>query len=435
MSRRIVIVGGGASGTLVAAQLARQATQSTEVVVIEPRPRLGEGVAYSTNDERHLLNVAAGGMSAFADDAHHFARWAGVADDAFVARREFARYLRETLDSQLAANARVSLRHIQQPARGIATSPLVVSTDGEAVQCDAVVVALGNSTPTCPDWVAALDASRVIRDPWQQGALERIPDGAHVLCVGTGLTFVDVAITLASRSCRVTATSRHGLLPTVHAPSNTVHAPNNTVHAPNNTVHAPSNTVNAPAGAPPHSFSTPVDVSRWLRSQPDWRAAFAVIRPETQRIWRGLGDRGQRQFLRHARRYWDVHRHRMAPEVARLLADHTSLGVITIDHSPARERAASTDIDFVVVCTGPDDTDALTRPPLASLVAAGQARPGPHGMGIDTDADTGHVLTASGDLVANLYAIGPLRRGTLWESTAIPEIRSEARRLAALLLV
>ena len=435
MSRRIVIVGGGASGTLVAAQLARQATQSTEVVVIEPRPRLGEGVAYSTNDERHLLNVAAGGMSAFADDAHHFARWAGVADGAFVARREFARYLRETLDSQLAANARVSLRHIQRPARGIATSPLVVSTDGEAVQCEAVVVALGNSTPTCPDWVAALDASRVIRDPWQQGALERIPDGAHVLCVGTGLTFVDVAITLASRSCRVTATSRHGLLPTVHAPSNTVHAPNNTVHAPNNTVHAPSNTVNAPAGAPPHSFSTPVDVSRWLRSQPDWRAAFAVIRPETQRIWRGLGDRGQRQFLRHARRYWDVHRHRMAPEVARLLADHTSLGVITIDHSPARERAASTDIDFVVVCTGPDDTDALTRPPLASLVAAGQARPGPHGMGIDTDADTGHVLTASGDLVANLYAIGPLRRGTLWESTAIPEIRSEARRLAALLLV
>jgi len=414
MSRRIVIVGGGASGTLVAAQLARQATQMTEVVVIEPRPRLGEGVAYSTNDERHLLNVPAGGMSAFADDTHHFARWAGVADDAFVARREFARYLRETLDSQLAANARVSLRHIQQPARGIATSPPVVSTDGEAVQCDAVVVALGNSAPTCPDWVAALDASRVIRDPWQQGALERIHDGAHVLCVGTGLTFVDVAITLASRSCRVTATSRHGLLPTVHAPSNTV---------------------NAPAGAPPHSFSTPVDVSRWLRNQPDWRAAFSAIRPETQRIWRGLGDRGQRQFLRHARRYWDVHRHRMAPEVARPLADLTTRGVITIDHSPARERAASTDIDFVVVCTGPDDTDALTRPPLASLVAAGQARPGPHGMGIDTDADTGQVVTASGDLVPNLYAIGPLRRGTLWESTAIPEIRSEARRLAALLLV
>ncbi|NBO84287.1 MAG: pyridine nucleotide-disulfide oxidoreductase, partial [Actinobacteria bacterium] len=227
------------------------------------RLRLGEGVAYSTMSDRHLLNVPAGGMSAFTDDAQHFARWSSVNVDSFVPRHTYARYLRETLESQTKANPNVSLRHVQQPARRITTSPLGVTAGEEDVQGDAVVIALGNSAPTCPDWAHALDASRVVRDPWETGALERLPSGARVLCVGTGLTFVDVAITLAARSCRVTAISRHGLLPTVHAPVDTV-------------------------PTVPASFSKPGDVTRWLRLQPDWRAAFAAIRPETQQLWRSL---------------------------------------------------------------------------------------------------------------------------------------------------
>ena len=420
MSRRIIIVGGGAAGTLVAAHLARLAVRTTEIVVIEPRLRLGEGVAYSTMSDRHLLNVPAGGMSAFTDDAQHFARWSSVNVDSFVPRHTYARYLRETLESQIKANPNVSLRHVQQPARRITTSPLGVTAGEEDVQGDAVVIALGNSAPTCPDWVHAVDASRVVRDPWETGALERIPSGARVLCVGTGLTFVDVAITLAARSCSVTAISRHGLLPTVHATDGTVPT-------------VSTSTVLVPTV--PTSLSKPSDVTRWLRLQPDWRAAFAAIRPETQQLWRSFGDAEQRQFLRHARRYWDVHRHRMAPEVARLLDDHIARGSVRIRRGSAQDLAESHEFDFVVLCTGPDDTAALSRPPLSSLVAVGQARPGPHGMGVDTDADTGQLLSASGELVPGTYAIGPLRRGTLWESTAIPEIRSEARRLAALLVV
>ena len=56
-------------------------------------------------------------------------------------------------------------------------------------------------------------------------------------------------------------------------------------------------------------------------------------------------------------------------------------------------------------------------------------------MGLDTDPDTGQLISANGTPVPEFFTLGPLRRGTLWESTAIPEIRSEARRLAAMLLV
>ena len=100
----------------------------------------------------------------------------------------------------------------------------------------------------------------------------------------------------------------------------------------------------------------------------------------------------------------------------------------------AQRLATSDDFDYVILCTGPDDARSITQPPLDSLVARGLARRGPHGMGIDTDPDTGQLISAAGTLVPDIYTLGPLRRGTLWESTAIPEIRSEARRLAALLL-
>ena len=422
MSRHIIIVGGGAAGTLTAIHLARDARESLRITMVEPRFQLGEGVAYSTSDPAHLLNVAASGMSIYPDDAEHFMRWAKCNEGDFVPRRRYAEYLRDELARLLAEHRDVTVRHVRLPALEIAHMPAMVEVPGERIIGDFVVVALGNAAPACPTWLEDVDSARLVRDPWANGALDAIADNSRVLCIGTGLTFVDVALTLTRRGCRVIATSRHGLLPTVHAP---------VVTASNiDSVRASSNT--AAAALPP--FTTPSDIARWLRRQPDWRAAFAAIRPETQRIWRGLGDAGQRQFLRHARRLWDVHRHRMAPEVGAALQQRIADGSVVLHQGEGRQLVATEKIDFVVLCTGPDDNTAATQPPLASLVARGLARPGPHGMGIATDADTGQLLSESGALVPNIYAIGPLRRGTLWESTAIPEIRAQARRLAALLL-
>ena len=422
MSRHVIVVGGGASGTLVAIQLALQARDGLRITVVEPRPRLGEGVAYSTSDPTHLLNVAASGMSIYPDDAEHFVRWADCTPDEFVSRHRYAEYLRDELARLLNEHRDVTVRHVRLPALAIASTPAMVEVPDERLVGDAIVIALGNAAPTCPAWLDDVDSARLVRDPWANGALDAIADNSRVLCIGTGLTFVDVALTLTRRGCRVTATSRHGLLPTVHPP--VVTASNiDSAQASNNT---------AAAALP--LFTTPSDIARWLRRQPDWRAAFTALRPETQRIWRGLGDAGQRQFLRHARRLWDVHRHRMAPEVGAALQQRIADGSVAIHRGDGRGLAVSDRFDYVVLCTGPDDNTAATQPPLASLVARGLARPGPHGMGIDTDADTGQLLSEAGALVPNIYAIGPLRRGTLWESTAIPEIRTEARRLAALLL-
>jgi uncharacterized NAD(P)/FAD-binding protein YdhS len=70
----VAILGGGASGSLAATALLERS--DADVIVVEPRPRLGRGVAYSTPDPQHRLNVPAGSMSAYPDDPDHSAAMA-----------------------------------------------------------------------------------------------------------------------------------------------------------------------------------------------------------------------------------------------------------------------------------------------------------------------------------------------------------------------
>jgi uncharacterized NAD(P)/FAD-binding protein YdhS len=78
------IIGGGASGILTALHLQRSACPPGRLVIVEPGTDLGKGIAYSTTDIGHLLNVRAGRMSALPDDPGHFTDWAAsrTASDA-----------------------------------------------------------------------------------------------------------------------------------------------------------------------------------------------------------------------------------------------------------------------------------------------------------------------------------------------------------------
>jgi uncharacterized NAD(P)/FAD-binding protein YdhS len=66
----------------------------------------------------------------------------------------------------------------------------------------------------------------------------------------------------------------------------------------------------------------------------------------------------------------------------------------------------------------------------ASLLAAGLARPGPFGQGVEVDADGG-LRDAQGRASDALFAIGSLRIGAEWESIAVPDLRLQAARIAA----
>src|SRR5947209_3768737 len=102
----VAIVGGGASGTLVAIQLLRQARPPFSIVLVERAGQIGRGVAYSTREPDHLLNVPAGKLSALPDVPDHFARWAGASERAFVPRARYGEYLERTLQESVARSPR-----------------------------------------------------------------------------------------------------------------------------------------------------------------------------------------------------------------------------------------------------------------------------------------------------------------------------------------
>ena len=424
----VAIVGGGFSGTILAAQLARRGISAA---LIDGSGRAGKGVAYSTREPAHLLNVRADGMSAWAGEPAHFAerfRSEGGDPRDFAQRRLFGRYLGEILDEAIASGNTDVVHASARSAARDAGHWRVELDDGTIVNADALALAIGNQEPGSLSAFAGA-GKRYIANPWgsdARAAVEQLAaNGGDALLVGTGLTMVDLVLSLdaAGHRGRIVALSRRGQIPRSHADFEP---------APVAAAEVPQGRVRA--------------LLQWLRrrgAEVGWRAAIDGLRPHSQLLWQSLDADQQRRFLRHARPWWDVHRHRIAPEVAATLARLVGEGrlevmagrVISATESESglevevRRRggaqAQRLAFDFAFNCTGPLHSIGRTRDPLLrSLLDAGAARPDRLGIGLDVDD---HSRVEGGE---RLWALGPLTKGRFWEIIAVPDIREQAAVVA-----
>src|SRR5271165_2661824 len=339
----VAIIGGGFTGATLAAQLLRHGDSSLSVIVIERATPPGRGVAYGTQYGWHLLNAPAINMSAFPDDPEHFLRWVrdnfeyGVSPASFLPRRIYGQYiesvLRETTD-----------RHREQFEWRQDEVVYLVCTNGDrelflhsgdVVHADKVVLAVGNFPPSNPYLPGREYRSKLyVSFAWSANALDNIPRDSNVLLVGSGLTSVDLAMALRNREFRGTIhiISRRGLLPQSHKA-----------------------TASWPAFWDESAARTAPGLTRLVRDQVraaakqgiDWRAVIDSLRPFTQRIWQLLPLSEKRRFLRHLRPYWEVHRHRVPPEIDRLIRHQLLNGQLQI-HS-GRITRYSEDADGVNV--------------------------------------------------------------------------------------
>ena len=420
----VAIIGGGFSGTMAAAQLARKGVAS---VLIEGGDRAGLGAAYSTGDPAHLLNVPAGDMSAWSDVPDDFARRVGD-KSLFAERREYGAYLRSILDETVGSGCATLLSSKAVGAERRDGQWTVALERQEAVSAEALVLAIGNQPP---GQLAALDGAgdRLIANPWSSAAREAVADAvatdAPVLIVGTGLTMVDVVLSLAAEGHRgeILALSRRGLIPRGHAPYDP----------------APVELDEVPEGSTAKLLA-------WLRrrgAEAGWRAAIDSLRPHSSELWQALGRDEQRRFLRHARPWWDVHRHRIAPQVAGLLVDLIAAGRLqvvagrvqscrTTDaavevaiRKRSRSDVLTRQFAYVFNCTGPLHSIANTDDSLlAQLLGDAHARPDELGIGLAVD-EASRVEGAE-----RLWAVGPLTKGAFWEIIAVPDIRAQAAAVA-----
>jgi uncharacterized NAD(P)/FAD-binding protein YdhS len=321
---RITIVGAGFTGSTLATLLASGDDKTTEVCLVGMEETFARGVAYGETRPEHVLNVRAGHLGADPDNPGEFADWLNLGKqgrEGFLPRLAYGEYLSDRL--QQAKDRASNLTLLRQEA--IAINRLgdgfrVHLDDGSYFASDQVVLALGALPPQRLIGIGPRLARhpRYIAWPWQDDALNQIDSDARVLIIGTGLTMADVAASLVRRSHRgeLVAISRHGLLPHAHAP-----APGAPIELPPSVHQALRKPQIRQLVAALHSLSHVV---------PDWRGAVDALRPHTQAFWRALPTAERARFLRHVRSYWEVARHRVAPEVAELLSGLQASGQLTV---------------------------------------------------------------------------------------------------------
>ena len=426
--RHLIIVGGGASGVLAAAHLLRN-NPFLRISMIEKSQALGCGIAYSTDNPDHLLNTRVHNMSAFPDDPEHFLRWLhdsgeapAATPDCFASRAAYGRYLESLLmvwgRDRLVCYRRECLRVEENP--GCVRAHL---DDGSSITGHLAILATGHAVPQHPP-------------QGMHGGWDFTPPAApeaDVAIIGTGLSMVDHVVSLLGRGHRgrITCLSRRGLLPRAHAASRALAIAGAEI----------------PLGAPVSQLLN------WLRARirqaeaegQDWRDVIDGLRPHVTAIWRSWDEDSRRRFLRHGASWWEVHRHRMPPQSAALIADAETRGQLHVlkarferlagdgVHVLTLEGARRLPVDHVIDCRGiRRDPETDSSPVVLDLIATGQGRLDPLRLGLDTTGDA-RVIARDGRVSRRLFAIGPCARAALWEITAIPDIRVQCARLAGLL--
>lgn len=449
---RVAIIGGGFSGAAVAWHLAQlHRPERISISVIEPRPLLGGGLAYSSEEPSHRVNVPAVRMSMAPDDPQHFARWltgSGELEhdpdaiwkngDAFPRRRVFGRYVAEHLAPYLGSGL---VRHVEGPAtrvtRDASGAGWTVHTSSGLVAADIVVLAATHPQPAIPAALIHLtEAPGFIVDPYASAALAGIGPDASVLIVGSGLTSADMVAELDRRGHRgrILALSRRGLRSRGH-PDVRGEPFGDFASAPATTALGLLRTIRAMLAAA-------------RAANVNWQSVFDQLRLQGPVLWAALAPPERARLVRQLRVFWDVHRFRIAPQVAAVLDRRHAAG--TVDTIAARlvasndedgslavsfQRRGQTRIETtrfaaVINTTGPAHGQALQlNPALSSLAEAGLIRTDQYGLGIETGLDS-RAIGRDGAAVATLLVAGPLARGTFGELMGLPEVARHAQTVA-----
>jgi uncharacterized NAD(P)/FAD-binding protein YdhS len=453
----VVVVGGGFSGSVTAAQILSRAGRTStpvRVVLVERRGAIGDGVAYSTRDSAHLLNVPAGRMSAWPDRPNDFVEWAarryGNASPAdFLPRQWYGEYLRELVQSAAreavdAAQTAVVFDEVRRVDRHPVGGWMVHLARGNSLRAEAVVLAIGHRPPSDPvgrHWTGP--RTRFIADPSRPFAASVVGPEEPVVILGSGLTAVDTVLSLAqpARRAPITLVSRHGFLPHAHAVVPV---------APADLEPLVAELIATPGGLMARKLLRALRqmAGAVVAAGGDWRSVVDGLRPHTATLWQELPSVERRRFLAQLRPFWEVHRHRMPAPVAdrfRELLDRGAVRVIAgrVESVHAagndvqlflRERAHGRRVKeragWVINCTGPMPSNcAESNPVVASLLVSGLLRQDELALGVETTSD-GNAIDAEGRTVHDLFVVGTLRKPGLWESTAVPELRNQAAAAA-----
>lgn len=456
-SADILIIGGGLSGTMLAAQLLRLPGQR-KILIIEPRAELGRGEAYSATELGHTLNGNAARMSVDPDNPDDLTQWltAYIAvggwpesaeqrvpiSELFPPRGLFGVYVQQRLAEarEVGAQQGSTVEHVRAEVVDLQTnadSVRLTLSDGQLLHGAFAVLATGMfpAARTPQKQSSGLNAAAL--DPWDVAAMRQLDPQSTVLIIGSGLTMVDAVVSLEQAGHRgpIEVFSRHGLLPHVRRQP----------------------PVWVDFLAEDHSIRSPRQLLREVRRHCreaiaqgiDWQAPLDTVRAHIGRLWSQATDVQRRQFVRHVRPWWESHHHRSPPLSAQLVERLQGEGRLRIQAASFKglETCIEDGVSIRIRRRGEAETGVVhgaalinssgieydwrrvARPLPQQLLARGLVRPGPLALGIAAAID-GAVLNEHGQAANRLFAMGPPLRGMWWESTAVTDVALQAKALA-----
>ncbi|MFM7017087.1 MAG: FAD/NAD(P)-binding protein [Bacteroidota bacterium] len=451
----LVIIGGGAAGLLLLANIFEQATSPISVALINAGYPLGRGIAYSTDNINHLLNVRVSRMSAFTNDVNHFTKWIlsqphyreyhheGL-EERFVPRKMYGEYLDDVYQNLLkSSNKYVQFEVMNEEAiclDKMGDDFKIELKNGNVICSKKVTLCTGNQPPiSLPGLNAIKNSEKVYINPWLSEAVENIDLEQPIFIVGSGLTMVDTVISLIDQGFKnkIFVVSKHGAIPMAH-PIVRVSVPH-----PDN---APPADLHKIYSQLKSRIRSAIDHTEWHEP------VLEAVRPFTQKIWQELSIEHKNRFLRHINHRWAKLRHRLPHEVHSLIQSLVDEGQIELYAGKlidVKENQNGLTIQFfdkekesnvqlnaqrIINCIGPEgDYGKVENPLLKHMLNQGLISKDPLSLGFNATGD-GNIIDQEGQEVANLFTIGSGLRGILWESTAIPEIRVQAHQMATKLL-
>ncbi len=454
--KRIAIIGAGFSGMMTAVHLIKNRIRG-EIYLFDVNPHLGRGVAYSPYSKKQLLNVVAGKMSAFPDHPNHFVEWVlkqpshnaldrNMIFNAFLPRDLYGKYLDKIWEAaqQDAVYSGIVIHHIQEKVTQLDYKnniPFIHTASGFNMKFDACVIATGNQLPGNPSIAddSFYKSKLYFQNPWDIRAVTDL-SGDAVLIIGNGLTMVDTVIGLLEQGFngKIISLSPNGfnILP---------HRHNGMVYEQLSKELTGANNLK--------------DLVRLVYSHVRLVRTFGLtaepiidaLRPHAQRLWRQFTLDEKKLFLKKYRHLWGVARHRipmhihdkiqrlqiegklqiLAGKVQDLKDINDGVEVIFTNKD---EQTSHLKVSRVINCTGPEsDLDKLEQHFLKTAKEAGILVQDELKLGIQTNVVDFSIINKNGQPQAGLYTLGSNLRGELWESTAVNELRQQAKELASML--
>ncbi len=462
--KTVAIVGGGFSGTLTAVHLIKNYNEPLNIILIDKAGDFARGVAYSTPDQNHLLNVVAEKMGAFYDNHNHFYEWlvenesvwksefAKVKLDpkTFVSRKLYGNYLEDIFSKALAEaktkNISVSLIKANVTNLEIIekTRRALITLDSQSIEADKVVLAVGNFPSKTFEFESPLfNTEKYIKTAWSHSKsnlinkddLSQVHESENVVIIGTGLTMIDMIVSLHNKNYKgnIIAISRNGKIPQAHKSYNKIYSNNFTEKdLPNKALKLYQLVRNEVIKAEKQGY--------------DWRAVIDSFRSLTVPAWIKLNVVEKRKLIKKLFLWWNIHRHRIPPESNELLLKLQNSRKLKIfsgyiyyvsgnGDNPLKiafrekfsDEVKTIEAGYVINCSGPElDIAKSGNQLLLSLRDKESITVGPLRMGIEINK-YGRVKGNASDVI---HTLGPILCGEYLETTAVPELRYQTYNLA-----